>query len=165
MKIISYTERQLLLFISAAISYLVFANFVDIYNISVAEHQQQLLHIANGGVSFGIYCLTRASLIPLANILSFFLIFTIYCSRKYIFSTLFTIFPLLIFVNEIQRGINGIIQYKNSFPEKPVYELLLKVASIYDYAVFILLTFLFFWQISIIFRFVLTYFQPKFTLK
>jgi hypothetical protein len=161
MKVISYTERQLLLFISAVISYLVFVNFVDIYNISVAEHQQQLLYRANGGVSFGIYCLTRASLIPLANILSFFLIFIIYYSRNYIFSTLFTLFPILIFVNEIQRGITGIIQYRDSFSENTVYELLLKVASIYDYAVFILLAFLFFWQISILARSIVKHFQAK----
>jgi hypothetical protein len=165
MKIISYTERQLLLFISATISYLIFVNFVDIYNISVAEQQQDLLNRANSGVSFGIYCLTRASLIPLANILSFFLIFIIYYSRKFIFSTIFTIFPLLIYLNEIQRGIIMVVTFRYDFPKKSVYELLLMVCSIYDYAIFLLLAFLFCWQISIIFRFIFKYFQPKVSLK
>jgi hypothetical protein len=165
MKTISDKERQLPLFFTTTISYLVFVNFVDIYNISAAEQQQALSSRANGGVSFGLYDLTRASLIPLANILSFFLIFIIYYSRKFIFSTIFTIFPLLIYLNEIQRGIIMVVTFRYDFPKKNVYELLLMVCSIYDYAVFILLAFLFFWQLTIIFRFVFKYFQPKVSLK
>jgi hypothetical protein len=165
MKIISYSERQLLLFATATISYFVFVSFATMYNASVAVQQQELLSSANSGVSFGIYELHRASSIPFANVLSFFLLLIVYDSRKYLFSTFFTILPLACYSYEMHRGIGMIISFRYDFPDKTIYELILKVASIYDYAVFILLTSLFFWQISIIFRSVIKYFLPKFSLK
>jgi hypothetical protein len=165
MKVISDKERQLLLFVSITISYLVFISFVSSYNIWVAEQQQGMLDRANGGVSFGIYDLTRASVIPFANLLSFFLLLIVYDSRKYLFSTFFTIIPFLMYSYELERGIGMIISYRGDFPDRTIYELLLKVASIYDYGIFVLLALIFFWQSSIVFRFVIAYFQPKFSLK
>jgi hypothetical protein len=165
MNIISDKERYLLLFVTTTISYLVFVNFVKMYNFSVAEHQQDLLHSANGGVSFGIYCLSRASLIPLADVLSFFLVFLIYYSRNFIFSTLFTVIPLLMFVSEFERGINNIIAYREDFPSRPIDELMLMVASVYDYGISILLSLVFLWQLSIIVRFIIRSFQAKIYLR
>jgi hypothetical protein len=142
MKIISAKEHKYILILTA----ITFALFIlmiapEIID-SITDYVRTQLYVERG-VSFGNSAPQYG--IPLPRYFIFLIFPLIYKAKTYFFSTLLTSVSFISYYYEFTH---------NNRDLGPL-----------DYSIFALTSILFFWQLSIIFRFVLTYFQPKFILK
>jgi hypothetical protein len=175
MKAINYIlrkERKFLMVIAFLTVVLSFASFasqiLENYNKNIAEKHQELKrkadNIKTDGISFGLYEISGTNLRPFYSLSLIFLNICAFTSlrksKKFVFSTLFTIFSFLVFihwftatrmaitVSEVADSINGLNRY--------FYQ-----AGITDFLVFLLVAILLFWQISILLRMLIKNTQRK----
>ncbi len=161
---ISRKKYKLLLITAFLTSVIAFSNFtfqvIEKYNNSVSEQQAELRKQANDEPIFGIYSFERASSIPFLNFLSFFIFITLYKSKRFIASSILTLLIFMPFAYEFYLGFRFILFY-NPFPKHSFTELLFLFANRFDYLVFLLVSILLFWQISILLRMLIKTLQRK----
>ena len=103
----------------------------------------------NNGIDFTVYCICRGSFVPGFRIFSILLFPFIFWGRKYIFSTLITFFSFAFFLFENYLSVKS--YFANNAP-MPFLEFVGYIAKPLDYFVFLLVSTLLIWQISILFR-------------
>ncbi len=161
---ISRKEHKSLLIVALITVVIAFSNItfqgVEKYNNSVSEKQEKLEKQANGQPTFEFYDFVRASSIPFLNLLSFFIFLTLYKSKRFIISSLLTLLIFTPFVYEFYLGFRFILFY-NQLPELSFTKLLFSFANCFDYLVFLLISILLFWQISILLRMLIKTLQEK----
>lgn len=161
---ISKKEFKLLLVVSFITSVIAFSNFtfqvIEKYYDSVSEQQTELRKQANNEPTFGIYSFERASSIPFLNFLSFFIFIILYKSKRFLVSSLLTLLIFIPLAYEFYRGFRFILFY-NPLPERSFSELLFLFANRFDYFVFLFVSILLFWQISILLRMLIKTLQRK----
>jgi len=167
---ISKSEHKLLLIVAFMTFVFAFSNFtsqtIQNYNDSVSKQQEELkekANKANDEISFGLYILGRADLRPFYNLslifLSLFIFLALKKSKIFLLSSLFTVCSFLIFFAwfvDYNHAINS-----NETKPPTVLERLLIIASIFDYIVFVCVSILLFWQISILLRMLIKTLQRK----
>ncbi len=142
-------ERRLLLilaFISVILAFLSLA-------YQIIEHYTK-------PASIGIYDMKQASLLPWFNFLTLFIFIALLKSKKFIISTLLTLFSFIIFAYEFYSVVRIIILF-NPIPELSFVEKLLLIANYFEYINFFLVSILLFWQISILLRMLIKTLQRK----
>lgn len=161
---ISIKEHKLLLTAAFMIFALAFSNLtlqsIDKYNNYVSEKQEKLERQANKEPTFEFYSFGRKSGIPFLNLISIFIFITLSKSKNYIISFLLVAFTFSFFIYELLHGFR-IFLYDNSFPELNLIQRLSLIGNPFDYAVFLLVSILLFWQISILLRILIKTTQRK----
>ncbi len=146
---ISAKEHKLLLvlaFISAILAFLALVH--------------QIIENYNKPASIGIYDMSRASLIPWFNFFTLFIFIALFKSKRFIISSLLTLFSFVIFAYEFYSVVRIIILF-NPIAELTFVEKLLLIANYFEYINFFLVLILLFWQISILLRMLIKTLQRK----
>ncbi len=138
---ISKKENRLLLILSFISVVFAFSNFV----------YQVIDHFTKPKALFDIYDISRGSFLPTFNFLTLFIFIALFKSKRFIISSLLTFISFIIFTYEFYSG-GRIILRDDPFPELGLIEQLLLIANYFDYTVFLIVSILLFWQISILLR-------------
>ena len=165
---ISNKEHKLLLIVAFIALILALSSFVsfsiETYNKQVQAEQIELKEKANGEyISFGIYGDWGDSR-PLYRFSFIFpTLFTFLILRKtrlIIFSLFFTSIPFFIFIYWFFK-INHAISTNETLSKLTVLDRIFTIATTFDYVVFLFISILLFWQISILLRMLIKTLQRK----
>ncbi len=148
-KYISESEHKLLLTFAFISFVLAYSNFA----------YQIVDHFTKPKALFEFYDMKRASFIPLFNFLTLFIFIALFKSKRYTISSLLTLFSFVIFGYEFYRGVKILVY--TPIPELNIIEKLLLIANYFDYIVFLIVSILLFWQISILLRMLVKTLQTK----
>jgi len=167
-KFISKKEYKLLLIVAFIAFIFAFTNCasdtLEKYNQQIQEEQIELKDKANGNyAAFSVYDngWDGHPLIRFALVFLTVLIFlALRKTRKFIFSMYFTIVPFLIFIRWFIK-INYAISTNETAHEYSVLDRIFTVATTFDYIVFLFVSILLFWQISILLRMLIKTLQRK----
>lgn len=143
---ISIKEKRLLTILASIVFVL------NILNLGLIE----IKNLQNTGIDFCVYC--RLGYIPLFRLFSIFVFPFVLWSRKFYLSTTISVLSFLTFCYEFYLNVRANIENDNLFSNK---ELINIIASPLDYLVFLLISILLFWQISILLRILITNRQRK----
>ena len=159
---ISKREHKLLLAFAFVVFVLAFSSFashiIESYNNSVSQIQFELkeeaTRVNTDKVSFGIYSnygtdwrLSYRFFIVLSFL---FTIAALFKTKRFLLPSLFTSLSFFIFLTWF-INFNRMINHNETLPPNFL-ERLLKIAEPFDYAVFLSVSILLFWQISILLR-------------
>ncbi len=161
---ISKNEYRLLLiiaFISFVLAVSSFISFsIESYNEEVELHQTYSEIKANSGATFAVDA--GQDFRPLYRrwfiFLTLFIFLAVLNAKKFLVSFSFTLIPFLIFTYWIVRT-NEDIKLNETYMSGTPH--LLKIATHYDYFVFLFISILLFWQISILLRMLIKTLQRK----
>jgi len=138
---ISRREHNLLLILASTSVVFAFSNFA----------YQLINHFIKPIDSFVLYDISRGSLLPTFNFLTLGIFIALFKSRRFIISSLMTSLSFIIFAYEFYSRVRIILR-DDPFPELSLTEQLLMIANYFDYTVFLIVSVLLFWQISILLR-------------
>lgn len=164
---ISIKEKRLLIILASIIFTLTLINLgsivIEDYNNKVKEKQEKLMREANGdkignGIDFSICGFPRTNFVPHSRFFSVLIFFILLFETKFIFSSLSTFLGFSAFAYENYSRFQSYFENEIDLPFMKIIEF---IARPLDYFVFLLISALLFWQISILLRMLIKSLQRK----
>lgn len=170
MTFISEKERKLLLTLAFLCFLFSIFNFsgclINKYNSYVSEKQSDMEAQANDDVHFAIYSFERPPLNPLFSFVNIFLLsfafINLYKSKRFLLSSFFTSISFYFFIYLIidTRRLIGAEEEDSTLPLTNLDRIIYK-ASYLEFACYLTVSILLFWQISILLRMLIRNSQRK----
>lgn len=155
---ISIKEKRLLTIFASVIFSLTLINLgsivIEDYNNSVKERQEKLLREANGdrvgnGLDFSVCGFPRINLVPHFRFFSILIFLIFLFEKRFVFSFLCSFLSFSAFAYENYSRFQS---YFENEIDLPILKIIEFIARPFDYIVFLLISLLLFWQISILLR-------------